>query len=701
MKIKNCKLKIILLVFAFCILGQTNFAQAGAVINKAPVSLGLISGLVGYWTFDGPDVAGVLAYDRSSSYATGTLTNGPRRVVGRIGQALEFSGANACVNIGQQSSLMSLTSPISFSLWIRPNSLSSSGKILNLFPNDSNYKENVLITSNLLYMGGPTNKDVVNLAASGNPISRGEWNHIAYTRDDSSRSVYINGVRYATTTPDFFAGSSGFYIGAGGSTCTDSPYAGSIDDVRIYNRALSADEIKRLYKIGATFKINVPSNTGTLKDGLVGYWSFDGPDVAGVLAYDRSSSYATGTLTNGPVRKIGRIGQGLEFDGVNDYVDAGTNNILNFTGDFSISAWYKVDAITDAHILVGRANAGFSLSAGNAGYYLLTRNVSGQNWIYFQSAGTTAVSNAVFSTGIVTGQWRHVVGVRSGNLHTLYVDGIPQATDEDAFGDSSAPGATLFISKSFLNEFYVDGAIDDVRIYNRALSPDEIRRLYKIGATFKINVPSNTGTLKDGLVGYWSFDGPDMSGDLAYDRSGNNATGTLTNGPVRTVGRIGQALNFDGSDDFVSIGTALDISALPFTISAWVNPTDYNSWRTIFSKRDSFISTDMRFDLQLWVSTGQVTLIQELSSVQFVYVPPTKVWTHLTVVARSGATDLYVNGTLQETLGGFTLGTDAVALVRIGDSGGGDPFLGSIDEERLYNRALSPDEIKRLYNMGR
>ena len=52
--------------------------------------------------------------------------------------------------------------------------------------------------------------------------------------------------------------------------------------------------------------------------------------------------------------------------------------------------------------------------------------------------------------------------------------------------------------------------------------------------------------LTNGLVGSWSFDGPDMAGVTAYDRSGNANNGTLTNGPVRAVGRIGQALGFDG-----------------------------------------------------------------------------------------------------------------------------------------------------------
>ena len=63
-------------------------------------------------------------------------------------------------------------------------------------------------------------------------------------------------------------------------------------------------------------------------------------------------------------------------------------------------------------------------------------------------------------------------------------------------------------------------------------------------AGFLINRPLYIG-LTDGLVGYWSFNSADIAADTAYDRSGNANNGTLTNGPVRTEGKIGQALSFD------------------------------------------------------------------------------------------------------------------------------------------------------------
>ena len=87
----------------------------------------------------------------------------------------------------------------------------------------------------------------------------------------------------------------------------------------------------------ASFIVQAPRSLG-LTNGLVGWWTFDGKDISGVQAYDRSGQGNRGTLTSGPVSAIGKIGQGLSFDGVNDYVDIANNSVLNPSGALTISA---------------------------------------------------------------------------------------------------------------------------------------------------------------------------------------------------------------------------------------------------------------------------------------------------------------------------------------------------------------------------
>jgi hypothetical protein len=176
------------------------------------------------------------------------------------------------------------------------------------------------------------------------------------------------------------------------------------------------------------------------------------------------------------------------------------------------------------------------------------------------------------------------------------------------------------------------------------------------------------------------------------------------------TGQVGKALQFnatdnngnDNDDPRVVIGPSFDVASIPFTISVWVNPADFTDWRAIFSKRNSSQTSGMRFDLGLSLSSGSVYLTQPGDPVDFTYSPPTNTWTHITVVAGTTDTRLYVNGTLQETLGAFTLGTAANANTVIGGTGEGiggdnDPFKGGIDEVRVYDRALSASEIQQIY----
>jgi hypothetical protein len=202
----------------------------------------------------------------------------------------------------------------------------------------------------------------------------------------------------------------------------------------------------------------------------------------------------------------------------------------------------------------------------------------------------------------------------------------------------------------------------------------------------------------DGLAAWWRFD--EGSGGTTADSSGNGWTGTI-DGASWTTGRRGGALDFDGTNDAVSIGTVFDIPSIPFTLTAWVNPDDFGNWNKIFSKRDTTVGGNWRLDWELNNADGQVRLLGAVS-IYFDYSPPLATWTHLAVVAQSGSTELYVNGTRVDTDGEFTPDTDAAAAVWIGKTGDDeDQFDGKIDDVRVYRRALSASEIQALYVGGK
>ena len=124
-------LKFLLISISFYLFLPVSEVYAGATINKAPTSLGLISGLVGYWSFDGPDIgetdSGTIAFDRSGQGNDGRFTNCggpvPKRAIGRIGQALNFSSCSSLT--GPTGGTLSNLPAVSISVWIKPSTVVS------------------------------------------------------------------------------------------------------------------------------------------------------------------------------------------------------------------------------------------------------------------------------------------------------------------------------------------------------------------------------------------------------------------------------------------------------------------------------------------------------------------------------------------------------------------------------------------------
>src|SRR5207253_145075 len=136
------------------------------------------------------------------------------------------------------------------------------------------------------------------------------------------------------------------------------------------------------------------------------------------------------------------------------------------------------------------------------------------------------------------------------------------------------------------------------------------------------------------------------------DFSGSCSTGRLDNVHAWTTGKNGSGATFDGVDkgtssQKITFPSTLDISALPFTLEAWIKPVDFADWRAYFSKRNAYAGNQMRFDAGLEISTGRVYVTTASSTSTFAYVPPLNTWTHLAIDAETTGTKLYVNGVLQ------------------------------------------------------
>ena len=202
----------------------------------------------------------------------------------------------------------------------------------------------------------------------------------------------------------------------------------------------------------------------TSASGLVGYWSFD--EGSGTTARDLSGRGNTGTLVNGPTWTTGRVGGALSFDGVNDHVDVGIRSGLT-PPNITIEAWVRADRLDDWDGIISNMSAwgsGFSLQIGTV--QRIAAMVSGH---YLRTTWAP-----------VTGVWYHIVATHDNatSLNILYVNGREEArVTRSIFYEANARtqiGVFYTSTPPTIPALLFNGIIDEVRIYNRALSAAEI-----------------------------------------------------------------------------------------------------------------------------------------------------------------------------------------------------------------------------------
>jgi hypothetical protein len=229
-------------------------------------------------------------------------------------------------------------------------------------------------------------------------------------------------------------------------------------------------------------------SSATLADGLVGWWPFDVRDYyTSTLVLDRSGSKNGGTLVNSPALVGGRLGQALSFNGATNYVQVTDSDSLSFNQSFSISFWIYPVSLSNDPVLVGKgrwSTQGEYQLQLTSGKLNLTIEDGVKNTAYI--GRTTAAQSASFLN-----KWHHIVATYNGSGAstgiTLYIDNVAQTTADASGGAFTAMGnlnADLLIGALVgLSVYDFKGSIDDVRIYNRALSAAEINQIYRQGLT--------------------------------------------------------------------------------------------------------------------------------------------------------------------------------------------------------------------------
>jgi Concanavalin A-like lectin/glucanases superfamily len=225
------------------------------------------------------------------------------------------------------------------------------------------------------------------------------------------------------------------------------------------------------------------------RNGLVGHWRFGGPDVSGTSVPDKSAQGNHGTINGGARANAGKIDQGMEFNGVDDYVDSGNKSAFQFTnGDFSMSLWFRTENIESENILFGKGGTDHIspyLIVINRGSSTLNNKVSVS---VGDSTCTTWLANGdhVITSNFLKGEWNHVALKKKGTLMSIFLNGVLESTytlSSATICNNAEPlrigSGTVFNGNLPQQPFR--GSIEDSRIYNRALSMDEIKQLYNLG----------------------------------------------------------------------------------------------------------------------------------------------------------------------------------------------------------------------------
>ena len=205
--------------------------------------------------------------------------------------------------------------------------------------------------------------------------------------------------------------------------------------------------------------------------GLVGYWNFD--EGKGDIVKDLSGNGNDGTI-HGAVATAGKIGQALSFDGVNDYVTVGNIASLNFAGDFTIEAWIYPKGLGGYQTIAGKQNIAGS-SKKEYGFY------TSVNSLYFvANDGSGDDGKVEANITISNNKMYHIVGVRDNNVIKMFVNGVQQ--DDTALTSGSVGDDYPFrIGTRATLTLFFNGIIDEVKVYNRALSAQEIKHFYDMG----------------------------------------------------------------------------------------------------------------------------------------------------------------------------------------------------------------------------
>jgi hypothetical protein len=491
MKTKNYLKKAILL-FLVC------FAQfiSAQVPNYVPTN-----GLVAYYPFSGN------ANDVSGNANNGT-NNGATLTTDRFGNtnsAYSFNGINNFISTNTSSILF--PNGITFCAWIKPTVYKNASIVDKMLNSGSGFRINTRensvslgvtpkkIWSQCSYYGNTAGN---NYTVSSTDQNLNNWQFVVGTfGSDGKLKLYYNGLLENQITTSYnVANNSPILIGRGSSAITYENFQGNIDDIGVWNRVLTQAEITAMYNGFAAYSDTCNAVSGSLTQGLVGYWPFCGN------ANDDSGNENNGVVNGATLTtdRFGNLDGAYSFNGTSNYIalPSGNSTSLNITGNFTASFWIKTSDLSAGLLSLGNNISspyeGYlsGINAGNVGSGKLGVSTGGGVWT--GSINTVSDNN-----------WHNVTYVLNNNILKIYLDNVLniQTTVNNiplSWSGNRIIGCTndlLLIPERLYN-----GIIDDIGIWNRALTQQEVTQLYNQNQCFTNTTVTDTLVINVGQLSY-------------------------------------------------------------------------------------------------------------------------------------------------------------------------------------------------------
>ncbi|MDO8524416.1 MAG: LamG domain-containing protein [bacterium] len=443
-------------------------------------------------------------------------------------------------------------------------------------------------------------------------------------------------------------------------------------------------------------------NATTTGNNPVGWWKMD--EGTASTTYDSSGNGNTGTLTGGVQWATGKLGKGLSFDGVNDYVSVGTSTTLRPT-KITVSFWGYRYSQAYAPLAI---SAGALGGSGGGGYHISYLNT----FYIYKAVGASGLCTAPVGVDYLN-QWVHIVGTYDGVNVRIYQNGVEIGTGTSCVGSITynlPAGTTIAIgSMGYLMPSQVfKGSIDDVRIYNRALSAGEVGQMYnstKDGYLGKIKMST-------GLVGYWKLDEASWNGTTneVIDYSGKLNHGTSVSGANTTsTAKIGRAGSFNGTNDYVSVADSVSISPTSaITISMWAKLVSklQAGGASLIAKNPTADSTNYDYMLYIGSDGSSMSFYFKNSAGSADNLPITMTvfdssWHLYTATFDGDIMKLYVDGVATSSKDTtLTNIRDSAGLLTFGKGYSTNRVRGVIDDLKIWNYARSGEDIKNDYAKG-